>query len=68
MILWCARHERYESVPEDEHLDANTVKRTYMYDCNNVSECKHYDREEINIVLDGKTPPVVRCKDCGAIL
>lgn len=26
--------------------------------------CKHYDREEINLVLDGKTEPVLRCKIC----
>ncbi|MBX8640637.1 MAG: hypothetical protein KIS29_09920 [Thermoplasmata archaeon] len=31
-------------------------------------ECKHYDREEINLVEDGNTPPVVRCKQCGKIL
>lgn len=31
-------------------------------------KCKHYDREEINLVMDGKTPPVLRCKDCGIIL
>ncbi len=27
--------------------------------------CKHYDREEINFVLDGKTLPVIRCRVCG---
>ena len=27
--------------------------------------CKHYDREEINLILDGKTPPKIRCKICG---
>ena len=31
-------------------------------------KCKHYDREEINVVLDGKTLPVVRCKDCGKVI
>ena len=30
--------------------------------------CKHYYREEINLVLDGKTPPVLWCKDCGKYL
>jgi len=30
--------------------------------------CKHYDREEINLGLDGKTPPVLRCKICGLYL
>ena len=30
--------------------------------------CKHYDMEEINLVLDGMTPPVIRCKICGKIL
>ena len=30
--------------------------------------CKHYDREEINLVLDGITPPTVRCKTCGLYL
>ena len=30
--------------------------------------CRHYDREEINLVLDGKTPPTVRCKTCGLYL
>ena len=28
-------------------------------------DCKHYDREEINFVLDGKTLPVIRCRVCG---
>ena len=28
-------------------------------------ECPHYNREEINLVLDGITPPVLRCVDCG---
>ena len=32
-----------------------------------VFECKHYDREEINIVLDGITPPVLKCNQCGGI-
>ena len=31
-------------------------------------ECPHYYREEINLVLDGKTPPVLWCKDCGKYL
>lgn len=31
-------------------------------------KCKHYDREEINLVLDGKTPPVLRCRKCGKYL
>lgn len=35
---------------------------------NACKECRHYDREEINLVLDGKTPPIIRCKVCGAIL
>ena len=30
-------------------------------------KCKHYDREEINIVLDGKTQPVIRCRLCGEV-
>lgn len=30
--------------------------------------CKHYDREEINLVLDGKTPPIVKCKICGEVI
>lgn len=30
--------------------------------------CRHYDREEINLVLDGETPPTVRCKNCGLYL
>lgn len=30
--------------------------------------CKHYDQEEINLVLDGVTKPVLRCRDCGRIL
>ena len=28
--------------------------------------CSHWDREEINLVMDGTTPPITRCKDCGA--
>ena len=28
-------------------------------------DCKHYDMEEINLVLNGITPPALRCKDCG---
>ena len=31
-------------------------------------KCKHYDREEINLVLDGKTPPITRCKICGKVI
>ena len=31
-------------------------------------DCKHYDMEEINLVLNGITPPTVRCKDCGMYL
>ncbi len=35
---------------------------------NKARECPHYDREEINFALDGKTPPIIRCKMCGTIL
>ena len=31
-------------------------------------KCRHYDREEINLVLDGITPPTIRCKTCGLYL
>lgn len=29
--------------------------------------CGHYELDEINMVLDGKTPPVLRCLNCGRI-
>jgi hypothetical protein len=31
-------------------------------------KCKHYDRVEVNLVVDGKTAPVVFCKTCGRVL
>lgn len=31
-------------------------------------ECKHYNTEKIYIISDGKTPPIIRCKDCFKIL
>lgn len=34
----------------------------------NLDNCKHYNREEFNLVLDGKTPPITVCMDCGHIL
>ncbi len=30
--------------------------------------CAHYRREEVNVVIDGQTPPALRCLDCGSWL
>ena len=45
-----------------------TKKYRYWFTQAKPNLCPHYDREEINLVLDGKTPPVLRCKNCGEII
>jgi hypothetical protein len=64
---WAAWREAYKAwkvVYEANHPEAREEDDMNDED----SGCKHYDREEINLVLDGKTPPVIRCKVCGTIL
>jgi DNA-directed RNA polymerase subunit RPC12/RpoP len=32
------------------------------------NNCKHYDRTEFNVVMDGMIPPVTLCRTCGKLL
>lgn len=32
-----------------------------------MTRCGHYDLDEINMILDGMTPPVLKCNQCGGI-
>ena len=32
-----------------------------------MTRCGHYDLDEINMILDGRTPPVLKCNQCGRI-
>jgi hypothetical protein len=63
-----------EEVQEEEEMSAAGngfgERNSYEYGWLTFGEtdCKHYDREEINLILDGKTPPITRCKTCGATL
>ena len=59
----------------DDAIDTLLNKADMDWDCMDkddfqavVGDCPHYSREEINLVLDGKTPPVLWCKDCGKYL